>query len=128
MSLSPNFVYDENMKLHKTIDSLQAEIERLRKELAEEKGDQFRLQQRMSTLEAEIERLRRDESEYEAICEDLKAKEAEIERLKGHVKELIEEKHAEREACAQVADSFRCGICGMDGKIAAAIRARKDES
>jgi len=28
----------------------------------------------------------------------------------------------ERERCAQVADSFRCGACGMDGKAAAAIR------
>lgn len=30
----------------------------------------------------------------------------------------------EREACAKIADSFRCGCCGMDGKAAAAIRAR----
>jgi hypothetical protein len=32
---------------------------------------------------------------------------------------------AEREACAQIADSFRCGCCGMDDKAAAAMRARK---
>jgi hypothetical protein len=32
---------------------------------------------------------------------------------------------AEREACAQIADSFRCGCCGMDDKAAAAIRSRK---
>ncbi len=30
----------------------------------------------------------------------------------------------EREACAQIADGYRCGDCGMDGKVAAAIRAR----
>jgi predicted alpha-1,6-mannanase (GH76 family) len=30
----------------------------------------------------------------------------------------------EREACAKIADSFTCGLCGMDGKSAAAIRAR----
>ena len=29
----------------------------------------------------------------------------------------------EREACAQIADSFTCGLCGMDGQIAARIRA-----
>jgi hypothetical protein len=27
-----------------------------------------------------------------------------------------------REECAQIADRFRCGTCGMDGKIAEAIR------
>jgi hypothetical protein len=31
---------------------------------------------------------------------------------------------AEREACAKIADGFRCGSCGMDGKAAAAIRDR----
>lgn len=31
---------------------------------------------------------------------------------------------AENEACAKIADSFTCGLCGMDGKSAAAIRAR----
>lgn len=31
----------------------------------------------------------------------------------------------EREACAQIADGYRCGGCGMDGKVAAAIRARE---
>jgi hypothetical protein len=30
----------------------------------------------------------------------------------------------EREACALIADSFNCGICGMDGKAADAIRGR----
>jgi len=35
---------------------------------------------------------------------------------------------AETERCAGIADSFTCGICGMDGKAAAAIRARKDHS
>jgi hypothetical protein len=31
---------------------------------------------------------------------------------------------AENEECAKIADSFTCGLCGMDGKSAAAIRAR----
>lgn len=30
----------------------------------------------------------------------------------------------EREACAKIADSYRCGVCGMDGKAASEIRAR----
>lgn len=29
---------------------------------------------------------------------------------------------AERERCAKIADSFTCGVCGMDGKAGAAIR------
>lgn len=29
---------------------------------------------------------------------------------------------AERERCARIADSYRCGACGMDGKAAAEIR------
>lgn len=32
----------------------------------------------------------------------------------------------ERERCAQIADRFTCGLCGMDGKAAAAIRALLD--
>jgi hypothetical protein len=30
---------------------------------------------------------------------------------------------AERERCAAIADTFTCGLCGIDGKCAAAIRA-----
>ena len=34
---------------------------------------------------------------------------------------------AERERCAQIADGFTCGACGMDGKVGAAIRALPSE-
>lgn len=30
----------------------------------------------------------------------------------------------ERERCAEIADGFTCGGCGMDGKAAAAIRSQ----
>jgi len=48
-----------------------------------------------------------------------KAVAAERERWEERADRMVA---AERERCARIADSFRCGLCGMDGKAAAAIR------
>jgi hypothetical protein len=47
------------------------------------------------------------------------------EELRAALRQRADEAtRAENEACAKIADGFTCGLCGMDGKSAAAIRAR----
>ena len=68
---------------------------------------------------AEIERLRETvrqrtkllDDQLGTPCEQIRH-EQEIERLRALV-----------EKCAQIADGYRCGVCGMDGKAGAEIRA-----